>query len=112
MLVLEGSEGRNMQNKRSEVRMKAPGRLDATITYTDNLTHASSGTVSNVSRKGMFLKTDTVLSKDSYVSMKINTEDMIGKPLWAQGYVVRTDRNGVGIRLTYVEYDIMKLLLI
>lgn len=101
-----------MQDKRSEERMKAPGRLDATITYSDNLTHGSGGTVSNVSRKGMFLETDTGLSKDSYISMKINTEDMIGKPLWVQGYVVRTDENGVGIRLTYAEYDIMKLLLI
>jgi hypothetical protein len=101
-----------MRNKRSEVRMKAPEKLDATITYSDKLAHANSGTVSNVSRQGMFLETDTGLSKDSYISMKINTEDMIGKPLRVQGYVVRNDETGVGIRLTYVEYDIMKLLLV
>lgn len=101
-----------MQDKRSETRMKTSGKLDATIAYTDTLTHACSGTVSDVSRKGMFLKTDTGLNKDSYISMKINTEDMIGKPLWVQGYVARTDKNGVGIRLTYVEYDIVKLLCI
>jgi len=99
-----------MQNKRSEARIKAPIKMHATITYTDTLTHASGGTVTNVSRKGMFLKTYIPLSEGSYVNMKLNTEKIIGKPLWVQGYVVRTDKNGVGIRFTYVEHDILRLL--
>jgi hypothetical protein len=63
-----------------------------------------------MSRNGIFLKTDAPLAEDAYVSMKLNTEKILGKPLWAQGIVARTDGQGIGIRLTYIEQDILKLL--
>jgi hypothetical protein len=103
-------EGRGMTNRRTDTRKKVTRKMDATITYSDASTQARTGVVSNVSRKGMFLKTDKRLSKNAYVNMKLDTEDMIGKPLCAQGVVVRIDEEGVGIELSYVEDDIEKLI--
>jgi len=84
--------------------------MDVTITYTDTMTDARSGTVENVSRSGIFLRTECSLCKDAYVTLRLNTGQLIGKPLWAQGFVARTDENGMGIRFTYIEQDILTLL--
>ncbi|HNY65641.1 MAG TPA: PilZ domain-containing protein [Deltaproteobacteria bacterium] len=99
-----------MTNRRSDTRKKVRQKMDATIVYSDASTQARTGTVSNVSRKGMFLKTDERLSKNAYVNMKLCTEEMLGKSLIAQGVVVRIDEEGVGIELSYVEEDIEKLI--
>jgi len=86
------------------------GKLDAVITYSDTLSHAEGGMVSDMSSHGIFLKTDSRFSKDAYVSMRLGTDGIIGKPLWAQGFVVRSGKGGVGIRLTYIDKDIEKVL--
>lgn len=99
-----------MPNRRSDIRVRVTGKMDAVITYSDTLSHANSGTISDMSRKGIFLKTDSHFSKDAYISMKLGTDDIIGKSLWAQGFVVRVGKDGVGIRLTYIEQDIDKVL--
>lgn len=99
-----------MANRRSDVRKKAPAKIDATITYTDALTHAKAGIVENMSKNGIFLKTDRSMSKDAYIGMKLDTENLIGRKLWAQGVVVRTEEDGVGIKFTYVEQDLSKIL--
>lgn len=99
-----------MPNRRADIRVKVPEKMNAVITYTDTMTHISGATVANVSRKGVFLKTDTALGRDAYVNLKLDTKKLVGKPLYAQGFVVRTESNGVGIRLTYMEQDIIDLL--
>jgi hypothetical protein len=99
-----------MTNRRSAPRKKMSRQMDATITYSDASTQARSGRISDLSRKGMYLKTDENLSKDAYVNMKLGTEELIGKKLCAQGVVVRIDENGVGIELSYVEEDIKKII--
>ncbi len=99
-----------MSNRRSDVRKKASTKIDATITYTDALTHAKVGIVKDMCKNGIFLKTDRSMSKDSYIGMKLDTEDLIGRKLWAQGVVVRTEEDGVGIKFTYVEQDLSKIL--
>ena len=99
-----------MPNRRSDVRKKAPTKIDATITYADELSHAKGGIVKDMSKNGIFLKTDKAMSKDSYIGMKLDTEDLIGRKLWAQGVVVRTEEDGIGIKFTYVEQDLAKIL--
>ncbi|MDX9760791.1 MAG: PilZ domain-containing protein [Desulfomonilia bacterium] len=99
-----------MRNRRKNTRVKVPGTMDATITYTDTMTDARSGTVENVSRNGIFLRAEFSLSKDAYVALRLNTGQLIGKPLCAQGFVARADENGMGIRFTYIEQDILTLL--
>ncbi len=99
-----------MTNRRTAPRKKMSEKMDATITYSDASTQAHGGRVSDLSRKGIYLETDKRLSKDAYVNMKLGTEDIIGKPLCAQGVVVRTDENGAGIELSYVEEDIEKII--
>jgi hypothetical protein len=99
-----------MTNRRSDPRKTVSKKVDATITYSDTSTDAHSGRVFNLSKKGMFLKTDKHLSKNSYLNMKLSTEDIIGKSLCAQGVVVRIDEDGVGIELSYVEDDIDKII--
>jgi hypothetical protein len=99
-----------MRNRRSDTRVKAPDKINATITYTDTLSYADGGIVANMSRNGLFLKTDQALAENAYVTMKLNTEGIIGKSLWAQGFVARTDRQGMGIRFTYIDQDILRLL--
>lgn len=99
-----------MPNRRSDVRKKAFTKIDATITYADSLSHAKAGIVKDMSKNGIFLKTDRSMNKDSYIGMKLDTEDLIGRKLWAQGVVVRTEEDGVGIKFTYVEQDLSKIL--
>ncbi|MFY9397276.1 MAG: PilZ domain-containing protein [Desulfomonilia bacterium] len=100
-----------MQNRRSDTRVKvADMMVNAVIAYTDTLSPAQGGVVRDLSRNGLFLKTDTNLCCDSYVSLKLDTEKILGKPMWAQGFVTRTDEQGMGIRFTYIERDILKLL--
>jgi len=74
-----------MTNRRTAPRRKISEKMDATITYSDASTQAQGGRVSDLSRKGIYLETDKRLSKDAYVNMKLGTEDIIGKPLCAQG---------------------------
>jgi hypothetical protein len=102
-------EGRSMTNRRADMRKKVSKKVDATIIFSDASTQARKGTVSNVSKKGLYLKTDKRLRKNSYVNMKLGTEEMIGKPVCAQGVVVRIDEDGVGIELSYIEEDIDKI---
>ncbi len=100
-----------MRNRRSNTRVKvADMMVDAVIAYTDTLSPARGGVVENMSRNGIFLKTDTNLCCDSYVSLKLNTEKILGKPMWAQGFVARVGEQGMGIRFTYIEHDILDLL--
>lgn len=99
-----------MTNRRSEKRVKVTGKIDAVITYSDTLSHASCGTVSDLSINGMFLKTTSSMSRDAYVNMKIETGNILGKPLWIQGLVVRSGKDGVGIRFTYTEQGLAQLL--
>ncbi|MGI6396649.1 MAG: PilZ domain-containing protein [Desulfomonilia bacterium] len=100
-----------MRNRRKNTRVKVPGTMDVTITYTDTMTDARSGTVENVSRSGIFLRTECSLCKDAYVTLRLNTGQLIGKPLWAQGFCVREPtRTAMGIRFTYIEQDILTLL--
>ncbi len=99
-----------MRNRRKNTRVKISGTMDATITYTDTMTDAGGGTVADVSRNGIFLRTESALSKNAYVALRLHTGQLIGKPLWAQGFVARTDEQGMGIRFTYIEQDILTLL--
>ena len=99
-----------MTNRRTATRRKIAQKMDATITYSDTPTQARSGRVSDLSKDGMYLKTDKYLSENAYVNMKLCTEKILGKPLCAQGVVVRTDKDGAGIKLSYVEEDIEKII--
>jgi hypothetical protein len=99
-----------MTNRRTTKRKKISQKVDATIIYSDASTQASRGRISDLSKKGLYLETDKHLSKNAYVNMMLGTEEIIGKPLCAQGVVVRIDENGVGIELSYVEEDIDKII--
>ncbi len=100
-----------MKNRRRERRVQPPGKMDATITYCDALKKVDGGTIGDISPKGMFMVTDSVLKKDDYVTMKLNSENLIGKPIYIQGLVVRTDEKGMAIKFTYANDDDITTLL-
>lgn len=94
-----------MKNRRANRRTTLHTKVDAIITYSDTLKDARCCCVSDVSSQGMFLKTDTVLEKDSYVNLKICPEELPEKSLWVQGLVVRTATTGMAIEFTYTDKD-------
>jgi len=94
-----------MKNRRGGRRLRIPGRLGATITYSDALKQPTGCTICDISPNGVFIEADTVLDKDSYIAMKLNSENLLGKSIWVQGLVVRTEPHGMGIRFTYARDD-------
>ena len=85
--------------------------MDATITYSDALKKVDGGLIGDISSNGIFMLTEAVLNKDSYVTMRLNSQDLIGKPVYLQGLVVRTDDRGMAIRFTYANDDDITTLL-
>lgn len=94
-----------MKNRRRERRIHLSDSLNAVITYSDALRKVPGGYIGDISGGGMFMLTDTVLDKDAYVTMKLNTEPFIGKPVFIQGLVVRSDTRGMAIQFTYANDD-------
>lgn len=100
-----------MKNRRRERRIHLPDRMDATITYSDASRRVPGGLIGDISGGGMFMLTQTVLDKDAYVTMKLNAEHFIGKPVFIQGLVVRSDDRGMAIQFTYANDDDISSLL-
>lgn len=100
-----------MKNRRRERRVRLPGKMDATITYSDALRSSGGGTIGDISSGGMFMLTKSVLCKDAYVTMKLNSENIVGKSIYIQGLVVRTDDKGMAIRFTYANDNDLSTLL-
>ena len=90
-----------MKNRRITRRISLEEKMAASITYNDTLKYIVGCCICNVSSKSMFLESTTVLEKNAYVNLKVHSEKLIGKPLWIQGLVVRTDRNGMAIEITH-----------
>ena len=100
-----------MKNRRASKRIIMERKLDATITYSDTLKESHGCCICDMSSQGMFLETKTVLEKDAYVNMLISCEELLGKPLWIQGLVVRTESMGMAITFTHTDdVDITMLL--
>lgn len=100
-----------MKNRRREKRIHLPDRMAATITYSDALRIVPGGLIGDISGGGMFMFTESVLDKNVYVTMKLSTEHFIGKPVFIQGLVVRSDDRGMAIQFTYAnDEDISSLL--
>lgn len=100
-----------MKNRRSGKRVRIPGKMDAVITFSDALQPAGGGTIGDISPNGMFMLTKSILCKDAYVNMKLDAENIMGKSIYIQGLVVRTDDNGMAIRFTYANDDDLSTLL-
>jgi len=100
-----------MKNRRRDRRIQLPAKMDATITYSDALKKVAGGLIGNISTNGMFMLTEAVLDKDAYVTMRLNSENLIGKPVYLQGLVVRTDDHGMAIKFTYANDDDITTLL-
>ncbi len=100
-----------MKNRRREKRIHLPDRMDATITYSDALRKVPGGLINDISGGGMFMLTQAVLDTDAYVTMKLNAENFIGKQVFIQGLVVRSDDRGMAIQFTYANDDDISSLL-
>jgi hypothetical protein len=100
-----------MKNRRSDRRVQFPAKIDATITYSDALKKVAGGLIGDISTNGMFMLTEAVLDKDAYVTMRLNSETYIGKSVYIQGLVVRTDDRGMAIRFTHANDDDITTLL-
>jgi len=94
-----------MKNRRRNRRTRLSDKLGAIITYSDTLKQPARCTISDISTNGVFIEAETVLDKDSYIAMKLNSENLLGKSIWLQGLVVRTEPRGMGIRFTYARDD-------
>lgn len=100
-----------MKNRRRERRVHLPDRMDATITYSDALRRVPGGLIGDISGGGIFMLTESVLEQNAYVTMKLNAENFIGKPVYIQGLVVRSDDRGMAIQFTYANDDDLSSLL-
>lgn len=100
-----------MKNRRRERRVHLPDRMDATITYCDALRNVSGGLIGDISGGGMYMLTSAVLDPNAYVTMKLHTEGFIGKPVYIQGLVVRSDDHGMAIQFTYANDEDLSSLL-
>jgi hypothetical protein len=100
-----------MKNRRRDRRVHFPAKIDATITYSDALKKVAGGLIGDISTNGMFMLTEAVLDKDAYVTMRLNSENYIGKSVYIQGLVVRTDDRGMAIRFTHANDDDITTLL-
>ena len=100
-----------MKNRRNDKRVQFPAKIDATITYSDALKKVAGGLIGDISTNGMFMLTESVLGKDAYVTMRLNSENYIGKSVYIQGLVVRTDDRGMAIRFTHANDDDITTLL-
>ncbi|HOO39707.1 MAG TPA: PilZ domain-containing protein [Deltaproteobacteria bacterium] len=100
-----------MKNRRASKRITMEKKIDAIITYNDTLREARRCSISDMSNNGMFLETKTVLEKDAYVNMKVSSEELLGKPLWVQGLVVRTESTGMAIAFTHADDEDITTLL-
>ena len=100
-----------MKNRRVSKRVIMEKKMNAVITYNDTLKEAHGCCICDVSSHGMFLETNTVLEKDAYVNMKVSSEELLGKPLWVQGLVVRTENTGMAITFTHTDYEDITALL-
>jgi hypothetical protein len=100
-----------MKNRRGSKRVTMEKKIDAIITYTDTLKEAHGCCICDMSSQGMFLETTTVLEKDAYVNMKVSSEDLLGKPFWVQGLVVRTETSGMAIAFTHTDDEDITMLL-
>ena len=100
-----------MRNRRITRRISLEKKMDASITYNDTLKYIAGCCICDVSIKGMFLESKTILDKDAYVNLKVHSEELLGKPLWIQGLVVRTERNGMAIEITHSDSDDIAYLL-
>lgn len=100
-----------MKNRRGNTRIILEKKMNAIITYNDTLKYIRRCCVCDVSQHGMFLETETVLDKNAYVNLKVHSEELLGKPLWIQGVVVRTQRNGMAIEFSHTnDADIITLM--
>lgn len=100
-----------MKNRRASKRIVMEKKMGAVITYSDTLKEPCGCCICDMSTHGMFLETKGVLEKDAYVNMRVSSEELLGKPLWVQGLVVRTERTGMAIAFTHTdEPDISTLL--
>jgi len=100
-----------MKNRRASKRITMEKKIYAIITYNDTLKEAHRCCICDMSNNGMFLETNTVLEKDAYVNMKVSTEELLGKPFWVQGLVVRTESTGMAIAFTHADDEDITTLL-
>ena len=100
-----------MKNRRASKRIIMEKKMDAIITYNDTLKEAHGCCICDMSSRGMFLETKTVLEKDAYVNMLVSSEELLGKALWVQGFVVRTQSTGMAIAFTHTDDNITTLLI-
>ncbi|HOO46583.1 MAG TPA: PilZ domain-containing protein [Deltaproteobacteria bacterium] len=94
-----------MKNRRASRRIPMEKRIDAVITYNDSLKDVRPCSVSDMSDQGMFVETETVLEKDAYVNLKIFSEGLLEKPLFVQGFVVRTEKKGMAIEFMHKDTE-------
>lgn len=79
-------------HKRSRVNMK--------VAYRDEGSAYKLGTVSNISRGGMFILTGTPPGDTGgYLLASIDVEEF-GKIIWVQGHIVRKDQSGMAVKFT------------
>jgi hypothetical protein len=100
-----------MKNRRRGRRVHLPARMDATITYSDALRTVPGGLIGDISTNGMFMLTESVLDTNAYVTLRLNAEHYIGKPVYIQGLVVRSDDRGMAIQFTYANNEDISTLL-
>ncbi|HNY65688.1 MAG TPA: PilZ domain-containing protein [Deltaproteobacteria bacterium] len=85
-----------MEEQRSSKRVK----VNIRVAYRDDGYAYKIGRVSNISRSGAFIVTETPPNDvNEYLTASLDVDDL-GKIVWIQGRVIRKTKNGMGVVFT------------
>lgn len=87
-----------MRDKRIHERVP----VDLPVLYQGNTWSYLNGRALDISKGGMFIQTDKAQKEGSYILADLDVE-ALGKIIWAQGWVVRTTRQGMAIAFTRLD---------
>jgi hypothetical protein len=74
-------------------------RVSMKLAYKNNDNISKLGTVTNISRGGMYFETSGKPDVDGYVLASLDAEEF-GKIVWVQGHVVRKTSSGMAVAFT------------
>jgi hypothetical protein len=94
-----------------EQRIHKRAKVDIRVAYRDNGLAYRMGRVSNISKGGMFISTDTPPDDiEGYVIASLDAEEF-GKIIWTQGQVIRKTDSGIAVVFTRIDEKGLDILL-
>jgi len=85
-----------------EQRVHKRRRVDMKVAFRDEGPSYEIGYVKDISKGGMYVRTEVPVEKDIYILASLDAEEF-GKVIWTQGRVVRKAGSGMAIVFTRID---------